>query len=320
MKISVITLNYNGKSDTLACLNSLRSVKKQDWEVSSIVVDNASTDRALPAIKSEFPEVTVLANKENLGFAGGNNVGVRHALKDGADFLFLLNNDTVVSPTALIELVTAALAEKKGGIFGPKIYFAKGAETHPERYKPGELGKVIWYAGGRLDWDNVLAFHRGVDEVDVGQYDESVKTAFVSGCAMLVRREVFETVGLFDSRLYLYYEDVDLSVRARKKGYEVLYVPSSRIWHKNAGSSGGTGSDLHVYYMTRNRLIIGMRYAPWKSKLALMREALVVLMQGSSTQKQAVGDFLRKQYGKQGTMWVWKIPNINLAGFWKKKK
>lgn len=318
MKIVIIILNFNGKNDTLACLSSLSQLKKRDWEVETIIVDNASTDDSVPALKSKYPQATVIENIANIGFAEGNNVGIRFALKKGADFAFLLNNDTLLAAKTLETLVDAALAEKKGGIFGPKIYFSKGAETHPDRYKTNELGNVLWYAGGRLDWDNVIAYHRGVDEVDKGQYEEFVKTAFVSGCAMLVRREVFETVGFFDKRLFLYYEDVDLCMRARKKGYEVFYVPASYLWHKNAGSSGGSGSDLHVYYMTRNRLLIGMRYAPWKSKLALMREALVLLMQGNSAQKQAVGDFLRKQYGKRTKMWVWKIPNINLAGFWKK--
>lgn len=319
MKVALIILNFNGKQDTLELLDSLTSLSKKDFEFETIVVDNASSDESVKVVKKRFPHVTLLANSDNLGFAEGNNVGIRYGLKSGADFFFLLNNDTLVAKDTLSKLIDVAISEKKGGIFGPKIYFSKGAETHKEEYRGDELGKVIWYAGGKLDWDNVVASHRGVDEVDRGQYEELVKTTFVSGCAMLIRREVFEVVGLFDKKLFLYYEDVDLCMRARKKGYEVYYVPTSYVWHKNAGSSGGSGSDLHVYYMTRNRLLIGMRFSPWKTRLALMREALVVLMQGNGTQKQAVGDFLRKQYGKRTKMWAWKIPQINLAKFWKKK-
>lgn len=299
MQVAIIILNFNSGRDTLECLESLTKIGKKDPQLLIIVVDNASTDDSVGMIKKAYPQVTVIVNHENLGFAEGNNCGIRFALKRGADFLLILNNDTTVSPDLITRLVFAASKEKTGGIFGPKIYFTAGRETHLGRYKSSELGKVIWYAGGKLDWDNVLAAHRGVDEVDLGQYDEFVKTAFVTGCALFVRREVFETTGLFDAKFYLYYEDVDLCLRARKKGYELCYVPDAHLWHKNADSGGGTGSDLQSYYLTRNRLLIGVRYAPWKTKLALFREALKLLMSGTKTQKQAIGDFLRKKYGRR---------------------
>lgn len=317
MKIAVIIVNYNGISDTRQCLKSLKTAKRAGFEVEVIVVDNGSTDSSVASIKKDFPFATVLVNSENLGFAEGNNIGIRYGLKRGAEFILLLNNDTFVDENIFTELVQSAQAFPGGGIFCPKIYFAPHFETHPERYKPGELGKVIWYAGGMVDWDNMLAFHKGVDEVDTGHFGQQTKTSYGTGCALFVRKEVFEKAGYFDRKYYLYYEDLDFSLRTRKAGFEIYYVPRAQLWHKNAGSSGGTGSDLQSYYITRNRLLLGLRWAPWKTKLALLREATNLVISGTPTQKQAVGDFLRKKYGKRQTIKlvsvklpVWKWPNI----------
>lgn len=311
MKIAIIIVNFNGLADTRECLASLNKSVLKDVELETIVVDNASKDTSVTDIKREFPGVTLLVNTDNLGFAEGNNVGIRYALKRSSDFIFLLNNDTYVAADTVAKLYDAALAHKSGGIFCPKIYFAPGCETHPDRYKTSDLGKVIWYAGGLMDWQNVLASHRGVDEVDTGKYDEMTKTSFASGCAMFLRREVFETVGLFDAKFYLYYEDLDLAERAHKKGYDIYYVPAARVWHKNARTSGGSGSDLQSYYITRNRLLVGMRYAPWRTKLALFREALNLIANGTKTQRFAIGDFLRKKYGKRETKsWIPRMPNL----------
>lgn len=320
MKVAVVILNYNGKEDTSQCVQTVLAQKTADFTIELVIVDNASTDGSVNFFSERFPHVTVLKNTKNLGFAGGNNVGIKYILNKGADFVFLLNNDTLLSPDTIQSLINAVAGVEKAGIFGPKIYFTKGHETHPSRYKKNDLGQVLWYAGGKIDWDNVVASHRGVDEVDHQQYEERVKTAFISGCAMLVKREVFEKVGMFDEKYFLYYEDVDLCLRARKKGIEVYYIPQSHLWHKNAGSSGGTGSDMHVYYQARNRLLLGMRYAPIKTKLALYREALNMLINGSVTQKEAIGDFLRRKFGSREKQPLWKLPDINLARFWKKRQ
>ncbi len=116
---------------------------------------------------------------------------------------------------------------------------------------------------------------------------------------MFVRSEVFNKIGLFDTKLHLYYEDLDLCKRAQSKGFEIYYVPKAIVWHSNAATAGGSGSKLQSYYITRNRLLIGMRYATWRAKLALFREAATMILKGTKEQKQAVGDFLRKKYGKR---------------------
>lgn len=279
--VAVILVNWNGKANTLACLASLGKFKV-------IVVDNGSSDDSVAVVKKNYPDVEVLETGRNLGFAGGNNVGIRHALKQGVQSVWILNNDTVVDKNTLTALVNAC-RHYQAGIAGSKIYFASGSEFHKERYTKKDLGHVLWYAGGLIDWHNMYASHRGIDEVDHGQYDKAEETQFITGCSMLVRREVFEKIGFFDEKFFAYLEDVDFCIRASRAGYKLLFVPQSIVWHKNASSSG-VGSDIHQYYMTRNRLRVGFRYAPLRTKLALMREALHTLVSGPAIRRKAIID------------------------------
>lgn len=294
--VYVIVLNWNGASDTCACLASLQKINTHDIELSVVVVDNGSTDESVEKINKEHPWATVLTLSENKGFSGGNNAGIRHALDHHADFIWLLNNDTVVDTNALVPLVDA-FKEDSIGVAGSRIYFAPGREYHHERYREKDRGRVLWYAGGIIDWNNMYASHRGVDEVDRGQYDTLVETPFITGCSMMVKRNVLEAIGFLDEYFFVYLEDVDFCLRAKARGFRLIYVPSSLVWHKNAGSSG-VGSALHQYYMTRNRLIVGMRYAPLRTKIALVRESLRCLLTGTSIMKQAVMDwFLKRSQG-----------------------
>lgn len=284
--VVVVIVNWNGKKDTLECLESL-------GKSNCIVVDNGSTDGSVEEIRKTFPSVQIIENKENLGFSGGNNVGIKKALDGGADFVWLLNNDTRVDKNARQTLVDV-FTDEGVGVAGSKIYFSPGHEFHKERYKKAQLGKVLWYAGGTIDWQNMYAAHRGVDEVDRGQYQIIEETPFISGCSLMVRRAVFEKVGLLDEKFFAYMEDLDFCLRAKRAGYKLLYVPQSIVWHKNAGSSG-VGSQLHQYYMTRNRLLIGMRYAPLRTKIALLKEGV----RFTSIRRRAYFDALLGRYGKQ---------------------
>ncbi len=291
-------VNWNGKTDTIKCLDSLEHASKpKSLSVSIIVVDNGSSDNSAEEIRKKFSSIDIIENNENLGFSGGNNIGIKKALKDGADFIWLLNNDTRVDEYALQALVDS-FADEKVGIAGSKIYFSPGREFHKDRYDKSEQGKVIWYAGGLIDWANMYASHRGVDEVDHGQYDATVETPFVTGCSMMVRREVFEKIGLFDERYYLYLEDLDFCIRGKHAGYGLVYNPQSIVWHNNAGSSG-VGSELHQYYMTRNRLLMGMRYASARTKFALMREGVQFIINGPRIRRKAVIDAITGKFGKQ---------------------
>ncbi len=300
MKIALIILNWNGAVNTLSCLESLARIKKNGFTTDLIIIDNGSTDTSVAKIKSYFSQsrqkFLLIENKINLGFAGGNNVGIRYALGRSNDFLFILNNDVILEKNAIVELLKTQ-KKYKAGIVSPKIYFSPGREFHLERYQKTHLGKVIWYAGGMIDWQNVQGFHYGVDEVDQGQFAKETEIDYATGAALFVKKEVFKKVGLFDEKYYLYYEDLDFCLRVKNKGFKIIFSPKSILWHFNAGSSG-SGSDLQDYYITRNRLIFGLKYAPFKSKLALVKEAFSLLLTGRKWQKKAVLDFIQKKFGR----------------------
>lgn len=296
-RVAIIIVNWNGKDDTVVCLASVKKMKAKNVDLSVIVIDNGSTNDSVSVISKAHPWVHLIETDKNLGFTGGNNVGIKKALDWGADFVWLLNNDTIVHPEVLLSL--DAFKESNVGIVGSKIYFAPGQEYHKDRYAKVDRGRVFWYAGGLVDWGNMYASHRGVDEVDHGQYDKTEETPFITGCSMMIRREVLERIGLLDDKYYLYLEDLDFCLRAKRAGYRLLYVPTSIVWHVNAGSSGSVGNPLHEYYLTRNRLLVGLRYAPVRTKIALFKEALRFLALGSFVKKKAVFDAFFWRFGKQ---------------------
>ena len=302
-KIAIVILNWNGKENTLACLRSISRLQSTDYSLQTIVIDNASSDESVESIKYyvsgiKGSKIELIVNNKNLGYAGGNNVGIRYAIDVEAEYVLILNNDTLVDRNLIEELLKVAKTDEKIGIVAPKIYFAPGFEFHRDRYKKNELGKVIWYAGGTMDWANVIGSHRGVDEVDQGQYNKIEKTDFASGCCLLLKAELIKKVGMFDEKYFLYYEDSDLSERAKKAGFDIVYAPKAVLWHKNAGSAGGSGSTLQDYYITRNRLLFGMRYAPIRAKIALFRESIGLLTSGREWQKKGVADFYGGRFGK----------------------
>lgn len=305
MKVSIIILSWNRKDDTLECLESLAKSNIKGFDLEVLVVDNKSTDGSQQALKKFIKSKTavknikwrMIENGENLGFAEGNNVGMRDVLKKGADFVVLLNDDAVADKNLVSDLITATKKYPKAGTFTPKIYFAKDYEFHRGRYKKSELGRVIWSAGGDIDWTNIYGSNHGVDEVDKGQHGKVCETDFATGCCVLFRREVLEKVGLFDKKYFAYLEDVDLSQRIKKAGWKVLYAPPAKVWHKVAQSSG-IGSELNDYFITRNRLLFGMCYASARTKFALIRESLKLLFNGRKWQKIGVRDFYLGCFGK----------------------
>jgi GT2 family glycosyltransferase len=296
-KVLVSLVDFNGSVNTLACLDFLDKVKIQDFKLSVVVVDNASKESFKTDRQYKNFDLKIIRSENNLGFSGGQNLGIKYGLENGVDYFLILNNDVVLEENFLIELLKTFDIENCG-IVSPKIYFAKGYEFHKDRYKDEEKGKVIWYAGGKIDWQNVIAFHRGVDEVDNRQYEKLEKTDFASGCCEMIKKEVFNKIGLFDEKYFLYYEDNDLSQRARKAGFDIYYQPKATLWHLNAGSTGGSGSSLHDYYITRNRLLFGFKFASLKAKLALIREGFRLIIVGRQWQKKGALDFYLRRFGK----------------------
>jgi hypothetical protein len=297
-KVFVTLVNYNSKNNTDVCLQSLEEINTSGFTLNVVVVDNASEEKFPNDKKYQNFNLELIRSEKNLGFAGGQNLGIKFALDNGADYIVVLNNDVILDKNLIIELLKTFDTEKNCGIVSPKIYFARGHEFHKDRYSQPELGKVIWYAGGKIDWRNIIASHLGVDEVDKGQYEKTEETDFASGCCEMIKREVFEKLGLFDERYFLYYEDNDLSQRARAQNFKIFYQPKASMWHLNAGSTGGSGSALHDYYITRNRLLFGSKFASLRAKIALIRESIKLMLTGRPWQKRGARDFYLGKFGK----------------------
>ena len=244
--VYIIVLTWNGKSDTLECLESLQKIDHQNFKI--LVVDNASIDGTADSVRMCFPSIELIVNKENLRFAGGNNVGIHYALQHGAEYIVLLNNDTTVDIGFLKNLIGAVATDEHIGMAGPKIYYF----NDPQR---------LWFAGGRIVWWKGAVFHIGIREIDHGQYDTQVETDYITGCCLLVRRSVIQSVGMLDERYYIYGEDADWCVRASRAGFKLVYVPSSKIWHKLSVSSGGHLSWFKNWNKLKSNVRLMARYA-----------------------------------------------------------
>jgi len=240
-RVMIIVLNWNGLADTLACLASLARLDYPAHEV--VVVDNGSTDDSVAAVRATYPRVTLIETGENLGYVGGNNVGLEYARAMGADYALLLNNDTEVAPDFLRLLVEAAEANPATGIVGPTIYYF-------------DRPNVVWSAGGDIDWRRGRTRMIGLDEVDQGQFGHTLRPVdFVTGCAMLIKMSLVEQVGLLDARFFAYYEETEWCVRAARAGFKILHVPQAKIWHKILPEDREASPQVQ-YYMTRNRLLL----------------------------------------------------------------
>jgi GT2 family glycosyltransferase len=241
--VHIIIVNWNGLKDTLECLESLERLEYPNFEV--VLVDNGSTDGSPTLIKAKYPNLFVIENRNNVGYGKANNLGIEYALRNGANYVWLLNNDAISDPRALSNMVQVAEEDPKIGILGSKIYYA----SDPER---------IWFAGAGIDWAEGFSSHIGINETDKGQYDSLRGVERVAGCSMLVRREVCEQVGVFDENYFLFVEEIDWCVRARKQGFRCVLVPSSIVYHKGSASVSriGNWSSVYNYYNTRNFLYL----------------------------------------------------------------
>jgi hypothetical protein len=239
--VGIVVINLNGKRDTLECLGSLTKIYYPNYRI--FLVDNGSTEQIREELNMLFPQVEFIRSRVNLGFTGGNNLGARIALLEGASFVLFLNNDTTVAPDFLDRLVQACQTDPRIGMATPKIYFY------------GQP-KVIWACGASIDRITGRTPHTGVYQSDQGQYDKQTDVDRITGCAMLVRRELIQEIGLFDERFFIYGEETDWCLRAKKAGYRLITVPDSVIWHKGHRDSGRIGRPFITYLQTRNHLLL----------------------------------------------------------------
>ena len=270
--VEVVLLNWNSYDDTADCIRSLDEVKYENLEIT--VVDNASSDDSLGKLRSDFPNLKYIEMKENRGFSAGNNIGVRHALSGGTNYVLLLNNDTIVEPDFLTPLIETAEQNPDVGIVTGKILIAG---TNPPR---------IWCAGGEIDhWrgKGVYRAHQGADrgEIDEEQYDKNERVGMASGCMMLIPADVFDHVGLLSEEYFFGGEEWEFSARVRSNGYDIWYAPESVIFHKVSRSIGQSfDNPWQIYNRERSRLLfqqsqlpaskwLGWYVAHWAFKLSL---------------------------------------------------
>jgi GT2 family glycosyltransferase len=206
-----------------------------------LIVDNGSVDGSVIAFKDRFPQVECLENGGNLGYAGGNNEGIERAVSAGADYVILLNNDTVVDSGFVGRLVEAATASPKAAFWGPTILYLD---------KP----TIVWSAGGRIEWVREPV-HIGKDLEEDTRDTRPRDVDYVTGCCLMARTLAIREIGLMDARFFLLFEEADWCVRARKAGWRVMYVPQARIWHAVSQSFGGQSSGVYRYYYSRNQLL-----------------------------------------------------------------
>ncbi len=296
-KVSIILLNFNNEQFTIDCLKSLEHVTYPNIE--PIVVDNGSKAESLNAVRSAADSnVIILETGKNLGFTGGNNYGLKYALDNAADYIILLNNDTIVAPDMFDIMIDTMEKDPTIGVTGPMIYYFDAPE-------------LIWSVGGKINWNNCNTSMLGLNEEDKGQYGETPQTTdFVTGCALLARREVWEKVGGLDENFFIYYEETEWCVRASRAGYKIVYVPNAMMWHKIGLDARATSPRVY-YYMTRNRLIFASKTrAGLRSWLGIGAEFSRTLLSWSLRPKwkdrrplrnimlRAIKDFSMGKYGQ----------------------
>lgn len=249
-KLAVVIVNYNGRVVLRDCLASLyrSSIPPQI----SIVVDNGSEDDSVTMVRRDFPQVTIIENRENLGFAAGNNIGIERALSSGSEAVFVLNNDTIVEETCLERLLTALAGSPSIGAVTPRILFAEPSDR-------------IWSAGGSYDLWHGVAKHYGLRRhADDPRYNHRRVVSFATGCAVLLRSAALRRVGGFDESLFMYNEDADLSWRLQCAGWRILYEPAGVVWHREGWTTRRTiGREWGVRLCVRNILAVHAKHARW---------------------------------------------------------
>lgn len=241
-KVGIVIVNYNGAKYQNDSIRSLKNMDYHNYEI--IVVDNGSTDNSLELLRKEFDDVLIVETNKNLGVAAGNNIGIRYALKRNAEYVLLLNNDIELSENVLSLLVQNA---SNRIMTVPKIYYY-------------DKKRVIWSAGGEVNWKWGLPYHIGQDKPDNARFNIKKVVEIAPTCCMLIHKEVFIKVGYMDEKYFMYFDDTDFCIRANDKGYKILYIPEAKMWHKVSSSSGGANSKICRYYVSRNILYFMNKY------------------------------------------------------------
>lgn len=289
----IVVLHWQGSHYTRACLASLRTLTHVNHKV--LLVDNGSPDKSGADIAKQFSEVTLLETGRNLGFSGGCNVGINHCLEHGADWIWLLNNDTKVGRDSLSCLMKVAHENSKAGVLGAMVMTGAGDQ-------------FVASGAGEIDFARFKTFLRRSAEAGA----EFVECDWVSGSNLLLRAEALRKAGSFDEDYFLYFEDTELCWRMRQHGWTCLFVPDAKVEHVGGGSTEGGLTYWRAYYYTRNRLLFFLRYTrgpayiPGFLNMAghILRHSIVLPMRGSHGKSQlkaellGLNDYLQKRFGK----------------------
>lgn len=244
-----IVLSWNGREDTLHCLQSLTQVEHPDLTI--VCVDNGSVDGTQHAVRKRFPQVVLIEAGANLGYSGGNNLGLHYALEHGARWMMLVNNDATVAPDVIAGFERVAGEHPRAGMLAGKVYFADRPQT-------------IWFAGQRVS--ELLGYSgrpRGYGRADGPRYETVCSTGRAVGALMAISHEAIDSVGLLDEDLFAYVEDVDWALRVRDAGFQILFAPAARAWHSVSASTGGEATSTHtLYYGVRNTVTVLERRRP----------------------------------------------------------
>lgn len=252
--VYIIVLNYNGSDDTITCLNSLLKISYNNYKI--VIVDNASTDKSIDAINLYMKDtesidmIKLIVSKKNGGYGYGNNLGIKYALSKNADYILVLNNDTIVSTSFLEPLVATCVSDSSIGICGGQIFYAD---------KPD----VFWFNGGTYNACTGRIIHKDIGKINQGQLPEK-NTTFISGCMWLIPKRIFHDVGMINEEYFMYIEDLEFTQRVLEKGYRLKVVENSKIYHSVGGSSGGEMSAFTIYWMTKNCLLFMKKHMKWQ--------------------------------------------------------
>ena len=245
-KVIIILVNWNGSIDTLECIESLNQSTLSSYRI--IVVDNGSTLENLQILKSSSYKFDLIETGKNLGYTGGNNAGITEAIKFNSEYILLLNNDTIVKEDTLLNLSVAADLVPDAGLISPKILF------YPEK-------NLIWSADANFNYFTLMGKMIGYKKKDIDIYNNAKYTDYITGCAMLIRKEVIDRIGMLDDNFFATCEDIDYCLRAKSNGYNIFYAPSSVVYHKEAASSGSYDSPQYTYYTTRGYFLLHNKWA-----------------------------------------------------------
>lgn len=260
--VYIVLVNYNGYEDTEACIKSLRSIHYSNYSI--IVVDNASTDGSYNELEKINEKFILLKSEKNLGFSGGNNIGIKYALQQGADYIMLLNNDTLVEPDFLNIMIDTTKSSDNLGIVGCKMMYYPQSDT-------------IWYGGGYIDWNKYSGVHENQGNRD-SQKDNIREVTFLTGCCMLIKRSTVEKVGYLSEEYFMYLEDLDYCAKVLDNNLKIIYNPEAKIYHKVSASTGGEESSFAIKWGTRNRFVFFKKYSKSKSFIKRSRAFLFLIM------------------------------------------